>query len=136
MNKHIETPREFGCLACWPESADVQMVWKQFSELKTYATLINETHFIVSLRKCFHCGQRFVTVFTEIIDWSEGNDPQERLLMPISDTESQLLQTASEDDLEAILTAMAPDRPSLRYRTGRRSEICEGSRGIYVGQHD
>lgn len=132
--KQVEEAQNFGCTACWPELPEV--VWNHFSKLKVYKTLVDETHFIVSLRKCFHCGQRFVTVFTEIIDWSEGNDPQERLLMPISDTESQTLLAASEVDLEDRLLGLAPERLSLRYRTGRRSEICERSRGIYVGQHD
>ena len=45
-------------------------------------TLVDESHFIMTLKAC-ECGQRFLDVFAERIDWVNGEDPQERLLVPI-----------------------------------------------------
>lgn len=81
------------------------------------ATPVDESHFIVTVLACRVCGQRFLSVFTETIDWADGDDPQHRVVMPISAAETARLLEASssltESDLNALpgRTALMVDRP-------------------------
>jgi hypothetical protein len=43
------------------------------------AGLVDESHFIVSIRRCVRCGQHFLIMFCERIDWADGDDPQTRV---------------------------------------------------------
>lgn len=42
----------------------------------------------VWIGKCGACGQRYLSVFTERIDWVNGEDPQDWALMPVTEEES------------------------------------------------
>ena len=44
--------------------------------LKHEHTLIDESHFSISILRCPECSQRFVSIFTELIDWEDGDDSQ------------------------------------------------------------
>ena len=63
-----------GCKRCWPSSADA--AWKARDGLKLSAELIDESHFHVMILACPQCGQQFISVFTEMIDWINGDDAQ------------------------------------------------------------
>lgn len=66
-------------------------------------TLVDESHHILTLRRC-SCGQRWLTIFTELIDWSSGDDSQARVYAPLTDAEA--------DDL-ARFTILDPARLAL-----------------------
>ena len=124
----------FGCEACWPESAEV--AWERTRQLKISNYLIDESHFIVSLRKCPDCGQSFVSVLTETVGWSDGEDPQYRTVMPLTEQEVTELEAATPD-VEDMLQALAPERRSLK------SDFPNGagqrrywSKGVRIGYHD
>src|SRR5882762_3116205 len=76
----------FGCERCWPSSADA--AWKARSTLTHEADLIDESHFHIMILKCPWCSQRFVSVFTETIDWVDGEDPQYWTILPITRDEA------------------------------------------------
>lgn len=74
--------------------------------------LVGESHLVVALRRCV-CGQRFLTIFAERVDWATGEDPQERLVVPISAAEGDALVADGEAlDLDAI-AALGADRDHL-----------------------
>lgn len=124
----------FGCEACWPESADA--AWEKSRQLKIYNYLIDDSHFIVSLRKCPDCGQLFVSVFTETVDWADGEDPQYRTIMPLMEQEATELE-ASTQDLEGMLQSLAPGRRSLKIdRPKGAGQTRCWSKGIQIGYHD
>lgn len=81
--------RSFGCSACWPASAERALEARR--SLVFQDRLVDESHYGVSLLACGACGQRFLSVFTERIDWTNGNDPQEYQLAPVSADEAAAL---------------------------------------------
>lgn len=127
--------QEFGCNLCWP--ADARAAWGARDGLRRLKELIDESHFIIVLLACTRCGQRFVSIFTEMIDWEGGNDSQYWTLLPITRAEAQGLirQRASLD--EVSLNLLGRGRRSLRrdYPKDGPLRVFWGS-GISVGPHD
>ncbi|MFZ9635016.1 MAG: hypothetical protein ACO3EK_14405, partial [Alphaproteobacteria bacterium] len=75
-----------GCAACWPE--DAAAAWKARDRLGADASVVDESHFIVRILACSACGQRFATVTTEQVDWKDGEDPVQRILIPVTPAEA------------------------------------------------
>ena len=86
---------------------------------------------------CPSCTQRFVSVFTETIDWTDGDDPQYWTVLPITSAEAAELVQQGDSLTEPMLEALGPGRPSLRrdYPKGGTRHIY-WSTGISVGFHD
>lgn len=97
----------FGCRHCWPESAEE--AWEARSGLKETARPADESHYAVRVLKCRQCGQQFVSVFTEMIDWADGDDPQYWRMLPITAEEAAGLAGAIGTD-----TVIGGGRRSLR----------------------
>ena len=127
--------REFGCDLCWP--ADARAAWGARAGLSRVKELIDESHFIVAILACPRCAQRYVSVFTEVIDWEGGNDPQYWTLLPITGAEAEGLiqQAASLNELS--LNALGRERRSLQRDNPKAAppRVFWGS-GIFVGPHD
>lgn len=127
---------DFGCARCWPAKADE--AWAARDELRRGETLIGESHFHVITLACPHCAQRFVSVFTETIDWDDGEDPQYWTVLPLTEAEAASLAGGPDGEpSEAALNALGPGRRSL-YRDhpkGAPPRVYWGS-GIYIGPHD
>ena len=127
--------REFGCDLCWP--ADARAAWGARDALTRLEELIDESHFIVAILVCPGCAQRYVSIFTELIDWGDGNDPQYWTLMPITEAEVEgLIQQETSPD-EASLNALGRGRRSLRRdhpKAGPLRVFWES--GVLVGPHD
>ncbi len=115
MSQKRRGQKTFGCESCWPTSADE--AHKAISTISFCGSLVDESHFMVSLGCCPKCDQMFVKVFTETIDWKDGEDPQHRTCMPITKAEFEILSTFKDAGDSAVLhrtlEALAPDRPSL-----------------------
>jgi hypothetical protein len=125
----------FGCDRCWP--ADASAAWGARDGLRRVRELIDESHFIVTILTCPHCAQRYVSVFTEMIDWEGGEDPQYWTLLPISGGEAEgLIQQAASLN-EVTLNALGRERRSLRrdYTKDEPPRVYWGS-GILIGPHD
>jgi len=126
---------EFGCDLCWPD--DARAAWDARAGLSRLKELIDESHFIVAILACRRCEQRYVSVFTEMIDWADGNDPQYWTLLPVTDAEVEdLIQRGTSLD-ETALNMLGRHRRSLR-----RDHPKDGppqvfwASGIRVGPHD
>jgi len=102
----------FGCERCWPTSADA--AWEARRTLTREADLIDESHFHVMLLTCPECSQRFVSVFTETIDWVDGDDPQYWTLLPVATEEASDLARRGSSLTEATLSALRGGRKCLR----------------------
>ena len=127
--------QDFGCERCWPPAADA--AWEARGALTHVAELIDESHFHVMILGCPRCTQRFVSVFTETIDWEDGDDPQYWTLLPITGTESADLVLRGAAVSETMLHALGPGRRALRLDHPKASapRIFWGT-GISIGLHD
>jgi hypothetical protein len=76
-------------------------------------------------------------LFTERIDWIDGDDPQEWTLLPITETEAVTLSRTGSALTEADLDAIGPGRRSLCFHRPKDAEArCYWSTGVMVGPHD
>ena len=82
-----QEPRAFGCPQCFGD--DAAAAWDH--KLQSRITLIDEYHFDVALRLCPACGQQFVCIFTEFVDWADGDDPQYCDRLPLTDSVADAL---------------------------------------------
>lgn len=101
------------------------------------ARLVDESHFLVKIRACRACGQKFLWVFTEQIDIRGGNDPQCWSVLPIEREEADAMIAAGAAlDLEGV------SRLGLRRRFLRDEgstlgpRICGYVFGPLIGPHD
>jgi hypothetical protein len=125
------TGQSFGCPACWPPAAE--NAWQARALLARTHELIDDSHFIVALLACPSCGQQFVSVFVEEVDWAGGDDPQAWTVLPVSDAEARELSRTAEASLPAALNALAPGRRSLHRDWPKGGPItCAWRQGIHV----
>ena len=127
--------QEFGCDLCWP--ADAHAAWVARDRLTRLKELIDESHFIVAILACPRCAQRYISVFTEMIDWEDGNDPQYWTLLPITEAEAEGLVQQEASLGEASLNALGHGRRSLQrdHPKAGPPRVSWGS-GVFVGPHD
>lgn len=106
----MDDAQEFGCEDCWPAAAEA--AWLARSELTPLAELVDESHFHVMILACSRCAQRFLSIFTEMIDWAEGDDAQDWQLLPITEPEAANLSKQGAS-IETKLEALGTGRRSL-----------------------
>jgi hypothetical protein len=122
-----------GCNLCWPDHAED--AWESQTRVRG-KSLIDESHFHVTILACSACRQQFVSVFTETIDWADGEDPQYWSLMPITPTEAVILTRDTPD--ETALQKLGSDRRALERvfdKDDPQPRVFWG-RGLRVGPHD
>jgi hypothetical protein len=135
MSGETTLNQAFGCEHCWPSTAAAAL--RARDTFDHQERLIDESHFGVNILACPACAQRFVAVFTERIDWIDGDDPQEFTLLPITETEAVMLSQAGSALKEADLDTIGPGRRSLCFDCPKGAEArCYWSTGIMVGPHD
>jgi hypothetical protein len=130
-----DEPERFGCERCWPQSPEA--AWAATRALLTDAELIDESHVHVTVRACGACAQRFISVFTETIDWADSEDPQRWTVMPLTPGEAAELTGAGSSVTEARLDTISRDRRSVchDYPKDEPRRTFWG-RGLVVGPHD
>lgn len=126
---------DFGCDQCWPP--DAEAAWAAHGVFRGGPVLIDESHFRVTISACAHCPQRFIRVFTEQIDWADGEDPQSWAVMPVTEPEAAELIRYGDALPVGALEALGPGRRSLRrdYPKGAEPSV-SWERGLSVGYHD
>lgn len=123
-----------GCDRCWPASPE--SAWEARRTLIAQSDLADESHFHVGIASCSHCAQRFVSVFTETIDWVDGEDPQDWTQLPITGDEAEALRQAG-DALESELNGLDPRRRSLRRDSPKGGPVrLFWGTGLFVSRHD
>ena len=127
--------QDFGCERCWPPDADA--AWEARRTLACVAELIDESHFHVMILACAECAQRFVSAFSETVDWVDSEDPQYWTLLPITDAEAFDLVQERHSLTETQLWRLGPDRRCLRRDFPKGGEPHSyWSPGMYIGPHD
>ncbi len=126
----------FGCARCFQcQAVEAESARRSLIEI---SRLVDESHFIVRILKCAHCGQRYVSVFTEMIDWSGGDDAQYWSLLPLSEDEAaQLIEQGERVDIHAI-ESLGRDRPDLQvdFPTGKEKRALWANGNLHIGPHD
>lgn len=124
----------FGCRRCFGDDADT--AWSA-SRATALRALVEESHFSVRLSAC-RCGQRFVTVFMERVDWVGGEDDQTWLALPVSEDEAARLEACAENALSATLAEVGRERRFLvrAFPTGDERSTWWRESGFSVGPHD
>src|SRR5262245_25047938 len=100
-----------GCQSCFGGNAKAAS--ERQDKLPQSAHIVRESHFSITIRRCPSCGQRFVRVFCETIDWVNGNDPQEWHTIPVTDAEAEALIAAGENGAERAIEKLTPPRRIL-----------------------
>ena len=115
--------RGFGCPRCCGD--DAKRAWAYYEAgLVVERELVGEPHFIVQLRRCSECGQQFVWVFSEAVDWESGEDAQHRSVIPLTEHEAETLETESLASLGRDRRYLVTDwpteapRPTIAWSTG------------------
>jgi hypothetical protein len=88
---------DFGCARCHGDDAQAALAHIRDQGLPIDRFLVDDSHFIVSLRHCRECRQRFVSIFTEDVDWVGGDDAQYRQVVPITPEEAATLAAQGEN---------------------------------------
>ena len=125
---------EYGCTKCWSSEASEAYEAVKLAPIET--RLIDESHFIVSIRTCPSCLQGYLQVTTETVDWVNGEDPISRTIIPIDGAERDRL-TVSNPLVAATIEGVGTDRRSLRYDWPKDTEPSTyWDTGVHVGVHD
>lgn len=109
----MDSKQDFGCTECWQQ--DATAVTSAFCALKIDTYLIDESHYIVTIRHCLKCSQKFLSLMTEIVDYVDGDDPQYRTFMPITTDESEKLIQLGDFITNKHLASIGIGRRSLRW---------------------
>lgn len=125
---------EAGCPECWSMQSSV--AWEKVRATPIQAKLINEAHFIVSIRACPKCMQDYLQVTTETVDWQDGEDPIHRTVIPLDPQERDRLQSRRPLDIGTI-EGVGNGRRSLQYDWPKGQEASTSwSIGVHIGPHD
>ena len=122
-------PPPVGCDHCFGKDADA--AWTA-SQARRLSTPVQESHFSVHLTQCA-CGQRFATVFTERVDWANGEDDQTWLVVHVGEDEAKRIETAWE-----AVEEIARGRRFLLRTFPTAGALSAGWRdgGFAIGPHD
>jgi len=127
---------QFGCECCFQTSAEAASEARRgFVQL---ARLVDESHLVVKILACTHCGQRCVSVFTEMIDWSGGDDAQYWSLLPLTLEESEQLLAQGEQVEPRLIESLGSARRYLQvdFPTGKPKRVLWAEGGLMIGPHD
>lgn len=127
----VQSEGPFGCARCWPSSADEAL--EASKALVPGQELIDTSHLGVTIRTCPNCGQRFVAVFLEHVDWQDGDDSQYWTLLPITESESVDLLAMNETAAIARLNGLPLLRRCLQrdHSKGGPETVSWGS-GVWI----
>lgn len=128
--------RIFGCAACWPEQPED--AWEARKQLELLYTLVERSHYQVTLLLCRKCMQTYVSIFIEIVDWVGGDDSMYSTLLPLRPVEYARLMELGYAVTEQDLNALGPDRRCLRHDDpgANARPRCSWGVGVLVGPHD
>jgi hypothetical protein len=105
----------------------------------TVAELADESHFGASIRRCPRCGQAFLILFCERIDWADSDDPQTWIAVPLGNDEVKRLRDANvADDEYAILRVITGNRRFLVHDMpkGEPATLTWRTGPLYIPPHD
>ena len=125
---------KYGCEKCW--SSDASEAWSAVTSIPIQTYLIDESHYIVSIRVCPACSQHYLQVTTETVDWQDGEDPIYRTIIPIDDAERTELTSNKRLDAN-VIESVGVGRESLKFDWPKNQKPSTyWDTGVRVGVHD
>lgn len=85
---------------CLCQTEDLRAFRQGLRQLPT-TILIDDSHLIVSIRSC-ECGRHYLSVFTEIVDWTGGDDSQLHQIIEIDPILASHLASRGDLDEDAL----------------------------------
>lgn len=100
---------------CPCQSADADAAYSALRARVPVVELVDESHLGVRVFRCRACNAAFLSVFTELIDWSGGDDAQAWMVAPLTEGEASALGApgAQASLWRTLLASRAADRPYL-----------------------
>lgn len=134
MSSHANGAPPTGCTRCLGD--DTAAAWDAMHTARG-ASLLQESHFGIRLTACA-CGGQFAIVFTERVDWKDGDDDQDWLAVPITEDEATRLAACDEPALPSTLTDIARGRRFLvrSHPSGASMKLWWRDGGFMIGPHD
>lgn len=125
-------PVRLGCERCAGD--DEAQAWQATQAART-GTFVQESHFSVHRSQC-SCGQAFITVFTERVDWKDGEDDQRWLVLAV--TNDELARLKADDALSATIEQLGQRRRFLEraFPTGKDITLTWRAGALRIGPHD
>ncbi len=128
---------ENGCAQCFGD--DAAAAYKNTRQLERIRVLTDDSHFIVQILRCNECGQHFLWITTEVVDWSGGDDAQYRRVIPLTQSEANALsEEPAPDELRPFADGRRylqidwpteDERPTAAWTTAPLSFVSANSRG-------
>lgn len=133
------TPKRTGsttpCMAC-VDNTNAEAAFESVID-DTVKWFARESHFSMRVTRCA-CGRHFAVVFTEIVDWSSGEDDMTWLVVPLQEDEAESLLVAAETQIYGQISRLGSGRRfiSRTFPTGGtlKAEWCDS--GFMIGHHD
>lgn len=91
-----------GCGKCNAE--DPEAAYAALSDSPRIDALISRAHFDIELLRCESCGQPWVYVYAEFVNFAGDEDPDYRDYVPISEEELRELTSLEDRSYDAITT--------------------------------
>lgn len=101
--------------------------------------LVEESHFGVSILRCVRCGQHFLSLFCERVDWADSDDPQTTVAVPVSEDEVQRLRTANVAANENVILEIVANERRFLYHDmpkGEPETLAWKTRTLFIPGHD
>jgi hypothetical protein len=108
------------CEQCFPSTPPSTVL--DYS-LGMVAIVVDESHLIVSIRRCEACTQKYVWVTRGQIDWTAG---QIRSILPLTDEEALIYRNQGDAIDLAALAKLAESRTFLELQSGHGGRYATG----------
>lgn len=124
-------------MSCDCLSSNVELAKKTILEGEQLSRPIEESHFSITFSRCLECDQVFIRIFTELVDWVDGDDAQRWVFCPISQKEADKLM-AFDPLLPENVISLGISRRQLIYDwpTGKRSTLRWREEPLWISPHD
>lgn len=120
-----------GCARC--AGPDATAAWAALHAVHE-ASPVREVHFGIDVKRCA-CGQPWVVVFAERVDYRDGDDDQTWLAVPVTNAEVAVLTTCEPSRLSRAVAELGRDRRFLlRSNASGPASWREG--GFAIPPHD
>jgi len=123
------------CSHCALESNDFDSLR---SRLQLVESFIEESHYSVRLLNCPNCGSRFLSVFSEEIDWVDSEDPmQVSIVRLIEADEARVRALSPEYGFEGLnQLRIEGDLWTKTWPSGKPLSESKGHGSLFVYPHD
>jgi hypothetical protein len=119
-----------GCASCGGQ--DAMAAWASL-HAQHMASPVREVHFGIDLKQC-GCGQPWVVVFAERVDYRDGDDAQTWLAVPVTPDEASVLTTCEPSRVPGGVAELGRDRRFL-LRSNFSPEIAWRDSGFSIPPH-